>query len=109
MSKRMQDKVTIITGGASGIGEGMVRRFCNEGARVLLADVNDDGLLDVAVRVGFEDRILLGLGDGTFLRHGLRYDSRCVRAERRSFAVAVGADREHELLFFCHFGHPFII
>jgi 3(or 17)beta-hydroxysteroid dehydrogenase len=42
MSARMQDKVVIITGGASGIGEGMVRRFCAEGARVVLADVNED-------------------------------------------------------------------
>ena len=40
MSKRMRDKVVIITGGASGIGEGMVRRFCAEGARVVLADVD---------------------------------------------------------------------
>ncbi len=37
----MQDKVVIITGGASGIGEGMVRRFCAEGARVVLADIDD--------------------------------------------------------------------
>ena len=36
----MQDKVVVITGGASGIGEGMVRRFCEEGAQVLLADIN---------------------------------------------------------------------
>jgi 3(or 17)beta-hydroxysteroid dehydrogenase len=40
MSARMQDKVVIITGGASGIGEGMVRRFCAEGAQVILADVD---------------------------------------------------------------------
>lgn len=40
MTGRMQDKVVVITGGASGIGEGMVRRFCAEGARVVLADVN---------------------------------------------------------------------
>ncbi len=52
MSKRMQDKVTIITGGASGIGEGMVRRFCNEGARVLLADVNDDAGEAIAAETG---------------------------------------------------------
>jgi len=37
---RIQDKVAVITGGASGIGEGMVRRFCAEGARVILADTN---------------------------------------------------------------------
>ncbi|MFT4520710.1 MAG: 3(or 17)beta-hydroxysteroid dehydrogenase [Halioglobus sp.] len=40
MQGRMQDKVVVITGGASGIGEGMVRRFCTEGAQVVLADVN---------------------------------------------------------------------
>ena len=42
MAGRIQDKVTVITGGASGIGEGMVRRFCAEGGRVLLADVDAD-------------------------------------------------------------------
>ena len=42
MTGRVQDKVTVITGGASGIGEGMVRRFCSEGARVLLADIETD-------------------------------------------------------------------
>ena len=42
MNGRMQDKVVIITGGASGIGEGMVRRFCVEGARVVLADIDEE-------------------------------------------------------------------
>ena len=41
MAGRVQDKVTIITGGASGIGAGMVRRFCAEGAKVILADVDE--------------------------------------------------------------------
>ena len=41
MAGRVQDKVTIITGGASGIGEGMVRRFCAEGAKVILADIEE--------------------------------------------------------------------
>ena len=41
MSGRLQDKVVIITGGASGIGEGMVRRFCAEGAQVIIADVDN--------------------------------------------------------------------
>lgn len=40
MAARMQGKVTVITGGASGIGEGMVRRFCAEGAQVVIADIN---------------------------------------------------------------------
>lgn len=38
---RLDDKVAIVTGGASGMGEGTVRRFCAEGARVVIADVQD--------------------------------------------------------------------
>jgi NAD(P)-dependent dehydrogenase (short-subunit alcohol dehydrogenase family) len=37
----LQNKVTIITGGAQGIGEACARRFAREGARVVLADVDD--------------------------------------------------------------------
>lgn len=42
MVGRLQDKVAVITGGASGIGEGMVRRFCAEGAKVVLADIEEE-------------------------------------------------------------------
>lgn len=37
---RLKDKVAIITGGASGFGEGIARRFAAEGAQVVIADVN---------------------------------------------------------------------
>lgn len=38
---RLEGKVAVITGGASGIGEGSVRRFVEEGARVIIADLQD--------------------------------------------------------------------
>ena len=41
-----------ITGGASGIGAEMARRFTREGARVTVADVNDDAGKLVAAEVG---------------------------------------------------------
>ncbi len=38
----LDNKVAFITGGASGIGEGTARRFAQEGAKVALADVQDE-------------------------------------------------------------------
>ena len=40
---RLKNKVAIVTGGASGFGEGIVKRFAKEGAQVIVADINLDG------------------------------------------------------------------
>lgn len=40
---RFKDKVVIVTGGASGIGEASVRAFAREGAKVVIADFADHG------------------------------------------------------------------
>lgn len=41
---RLDSKVAIVTGGASGIGEGMVDLFAKEGATVIAADINEEAL-----------------------------------------------------------------
>ena len=41
--KRLQDKVAIVTGAASGFGAGIARRFAAEGARVIVNDLNPAG------------------------------------------------------------------
>ncbi|MFD6859716.1 SDR family NAD(P)-dependent oxidoreductase [Rhodococcus sp. NPDC060090] len=38
---RLAEKVAIVTGGAGGIGRGIVRAFVKEGARVLFVDIDD--------------------------------------------------------------------
>ena len=39
---RLDGKVAIITGAADGIGEASARLFIQEGARVVLADIDDE-------------------------------------------------------------------
>ena len=46
-SGRLQDKVAIVTGGATGIGEAIVHKFATEGARVVVAGLPDDPVADV--------------------------------------------------------------
>lgn len=49
---RLKDKIAIVTGAASGFGEGIAKRFAEEGAKVLIADIQDEAGRRVADEIG---------------------------------------------------------
>ncbi|QBQ47582.1 glucose 1-dehydrogenase [Brevundimonas naejangsanensis] len=54
-SKRLEGKRAIVTGGASGFGAGIARRFAEEGARVIVADLSGDAARTLAAELGDAD------------------------------------------------------
>jgi meso-butanediol dehydrogenase/(S,S)-butanediol dehydrogenase/diacetyl reductase len=52
MMARFADKVVVITGAASGIGEGAARRFAEEGATLVLGDIDKGALDRLAAELG---------------------------------------------------------
>jgi 3-oxoacyl-[acyl-carrier protein] reductase len=58
---KLEDKIAVVTGGASGLGQAVARGLVREGAQVVLGDVDAAGL----------DRIARELGDRV---HGVRAD-----------------------------------
>lgn len=52
MAGELRGKVAIVTGGAAGLGQAMVRRFLDEGARVVIADVAREKGAALAAELG---------------------------------------------------------
>lgn len=48
----MDKKLAVVTGGAQGIGEAICRRYVEEGARVVIADLNEDLAKETAKKLG---------------------------------------------------------
>ncbi len=60
---RLKDKVAIVTGSGRGIGEAIVTRFIEEGAKVTLCDVDENALKEVEAN-------LKGMGGKCMIAHG---------------------------------------
>jgi NAD(P)-dependent dehydrogenase (short-subunit alcohol dehydrogenase family) len=56
MTKQFENKVAMVTGAGSGIGEAIARRMAEEGATVVVADVNEKAAREVAAAIEREGR-----------------------------------------------------
>ena len=52
MAGRLEGRVAVVTGGCSGIGLATVRRFAEEGAKVVIGDLADEAGREIADQVG---------------------------------------------------------
>ena len=57
---RLKDKVILVTGAATGIGESIARRFASEGAIVMLHDRQADAVHSIAQQLGSRSSYVIG-------------------------------------------------
>ena len=60
--KRFEDKAVLVTGGGTGIGRGVARRFAAEGAEVFLVGLDEEKLRESAA---FDSKMAYMAGDIT--------------------------------------------
>lgn len=58
MSNELDGKVAVVTGGAGGLGAGLVRRFAAEGAKVVFGDVDETNGAALAAELGSNTHFL---------------------------------------------------
>ena len=83
---RFNNKVVVITGGAGGVGQTLVRLFASEGARLMIADMNESGC-----QAATEEARQLG-AEADFLTGNLREKGYCEAVIARTIERFGGID-----------------
>ena len=90
MAGRVEDKVAIVTGAASGIGRGCAELLAREGARVVLTDVNEEQGREAAKAIG-GDAVFAKDADGVVRDV---HESRDVQDRTGTEAIAKDASKQ---------------
>ncbi|CAN5413507.1 SDR family NAD(P)-dependent oxidoreductase [soil metagenome] len=85
MSESISRRTALVTGGGSGIGAEIARRFAQDGYRVVVADLNEAGARSVAAELAGSDHaaVQLDVADAASVEQAFR------QAESRSGAIDV--------------------
>ncbi|GAA4573011.1 SDR family oxidoreductase [Micromonospora coerulea] len=68
---RFQDRVALVTGGASGLGAATARRFAAEGAQVVIADIDAEGAHRVAESLPDAHPVVMDTGEASSVEQGI--------------------------------------
>ncbi|NCX50637.1 MAG: SDR family NAD(P)-dependent oxidoreductase, partial [Burkholderiaceae bacterium] len=63
MGMRLRNKVALITGAAKGIGFATAKRFTEEGAKVMLADLNEGAVMEAVGQLKNAEPYVLNVTD----------------------------------------------
>jgi NAD(P)-dependent dehydrogenase (short-subunit alcohol dehydrogenase family) len=102
---RLDDKVAIITGAAGGIGKATAERYLEEGAKVMLVDLDEEALAEVAGELDAGDRVAYRAADVSDPEAVQDFVDACVDAFGRLDVMFANAGTEgsvkpmHELSF----------